>query len=231
MGFNIIFSFFAADCPMSIIPQSSLFLGIIPALIILYISLKDWQDRFTEKVLFILFILGIFLGFVVIIAELAIFFDIIIIILIFPFLEQILKTMVLNLPRFHEKQATVLYGLGIGLGFGSIYPPALLILTAQNDVPGFVLISVLIGSLGLLFIHGATGAMIGFGIYQGNLTQWYLYAVLMVIAANLLIWFQVGYVQWLTLAMGLLLFYLVHKKILRKTVNSFEQRKRKPNPS
>jgi hypothetical protein len=216
---------------MNIIPQSSLFLGIIPALIILYISLKDWQDHYTEKTLFIMFILGIILGFIVVLIQLSIFYDLFIIILIFPFLEQIIKTMILNLRRFQAKQATVMYGLGFGLGFGSIYPPAFLILFSQAEMSNFILISTLIGSIGLLFIHGATGALIGYGIYQAKLLNFYGYAVLTLIGANLLMWIQVGYVQWITLLVGLFMFYLVHKKILLKIVKSFEKRKRNPKTS
>ncbi len=214
---------------MNIIPQSSLFLGIIPALILLYISLKDWQDHYTEKTLFIMFILGIIIGFIVVLIQL--FYDLLIIILIFPFLEQIIKTMILNLRRFQAKQATVMYGLGFGLGFGSIYPPTFLILFSQAEMSNFILISTLIGSLGLLLIHGATAALIGYGIYQGKLLNFYVYSVLMLIGANLLMWIQVGYVQWITLLVGLFMFYLVHKKILLKIVRSFEKRKRNPKPS
>ncbi|MFO8078163.1 MAG: protease PrsW [Thermoplasmatota archaeon] len=214
---------------MNIIPQSSLLLGIIPALILLYISLKDWQDHYTEKTLFIMFILGIIIGFIVVL--MSTFYDLLIIILIFPFLEQIIKTMILNLRRSQAKQATVMYGLGFGLGFGSIYPPAFLILFSQAEISNFILISTLLGSLGLLLIHGATGALIGYGIYQGKLLNFYFYSVLMLIGANLLMWIQVGYVQWITLLVGLFMFYLVHKKILLKVVRSFEKRKQNQKPS
>lgn len=214
---------------MNVIPQSSLLLGIIPALILLYISLKDWQDHYTEKTLFIMFILGIIIGFIVVL--MSTFYDLLIIILIFPFLEQIIKTMILNLRRSQAKQATVMYGLGFGLGFGSIYPPAFLILFSQAEMSNFILVSTLLGSLGLLLIHGATGALIGYGIYQGKLLNFYFYSVLMLIGANLLMWIQVGYVQWITLLVGLFMFYLVHKKILLKVVRSFEKRKQNPKSS
>lgn len=216
---------------MNIIPQSSLLLGIIPALILLYISLKDWQDHYTEKTLFIMFILGLIIGFFVVLIQLSMFSDLFIIILIFPFLEQIIKTMILNLRRFQAKQATVIYGLGFGLGFGSIYPPAFLILFSQAGMSNFILISTLIGSIGLIFIHGATGALIGYGIYQGKILNFYAYAVLTLMGANILMWVSVGYVQWITLLVGLFMFHLVHKKILLKIVRSFEKRKRNPKTS
>ena len=47
-----------------ILPQASLFLGIIPALILLYISLKGYEGHYKDKTIFLTFIIGIVLGFI-----------------------------------------------------------------------------------------------------------------------------------------------------------------------
>lgn len=206
---------------MDVVIQSSLFLGIIPALILLYISLKDWHGHYKEKILFILFIVGIITGFLIAIIQLSIVYDALVLFIMFPFFEQMVKALILNLRKIKAKQATVIYGLSLGLGFGSIYPPASLILLADTDIPLFGMVSILLGSLGLVFLHGVTGTLIGYGIYKGKLLMFYGYSVILLIAANFL---KLEYVQWLNLVIGIVMFYYVHKNIVKKTVDSFDKK-------
>ena len=104
----------------TVLPQASLFLGIIPALVILYFSLKGYEGQYKEKNMFISFLIGIIAGFISVIIEqvtigVGIFF-----IVLFPLLEQLFKTIFLNIRRLQEKQVTIIYGLTLGLGFGSV---------------------------------------------------------------------------------------------------------------
>jgi hypothetical protein len=205
------------------IPESSLLLGIIPALILLYISIKGWQGKFTEKTLFIMFIVGIIAGFFIAIiqAQIGLTIDLLI---IYPFLEQIIKTVVLNLRRYHGKQETIIYGLGLGLGFGSIYPPASLLIPATNINSTVDLIYVLMGAIGLLFLHGTTGAIIGYGVYQEKLAKYYLIAVGILIIANVI---RIDYrIQWLNLVIGIILYIYIQKKIIGIITHQSQQRKR-----
>jgi len=205
------------------IPESSLLLGIIPALILLYISIKGWQGKFTEKTLFIMFIIGIIAGFFIAIIQSQIGLSIDLLI-IYPFLEQIIKTVILNLRRFHGKQEIIIYGLGLGLGFGSIYPPASLLIPATNIDSTVNLIYVLVGAIGLLFLHGTTGAIIGYGVYQGKLPKFYLLAVSVLILANFI---RIDYqIQWLNLIIGVILYIYIQKKIIGIMIHQSEQRKR-----
>jgi len=221
MNFNIVFPMSSEHMTNGFIPQSSILLGIIPALILLYYSLKGWHGKFTEKTLFIMFILGIIMGFLVAITQTQILFTIEVLI-IYPFLEQIVKVIVLNLRRFHDKQSTVLYGLAIGLGFGSIYPPASMLLLS-NDANEITIILTLIGSIGLVFIHGATGALIGYGIYQGKLPKFYLFTVLILILANM---FKIENFQWLNIILGIFLYIYFQRNIMKKVLTTIEKRKR-----
>ena len=206
-----------------LIPESSLLLGIIPALILLYYSIKEWQGKFSEKTLFIMFIVGIISGFIVAIIQSQIAFAIELII-IYPFLEQIVKTMILNLKRYQEKQVTILYGLGLGLGFGSIYPPASLLLLSDDITAGSDLLLILLGSIGLVFLHGVTGALIGYGIYKGKLTTYYLFAVVILIIANII---RLDYsIQWINLILGTILFWYIHREIIKTIGMIAERRKR-----
>jgi len=207
------------------IPESSLLLGIIPALILLFLSIKGWQGKFTEKTLFIMFIVGIIAGFFVAIIQSQIIFTIELLI-IYPFIEQIVKTMILNLRRFQGKQETIVYGLGLGLGFGSIYPPASLLLLSSNIDASSDVLFILAGSIGLVFLHGISGAIIGYGIYQQKLPKYYIVAVVLLIIANFM---RIDYrIQWFNLILGILLYIYIQKKIINiLTIESQSQKNKK----
>jgi len=203
------------------IPQSSILLGIIPALILLYYSLKGWQGKFAEKTLYIMFIIGIISGFTVAIVQSQIAVTIELLIL-YPFLEQIVKLVILNLRRFQEKQSTVIYGLALGLGFGSIYPPASMILIPEGYTDVQLLI-ILLGSIGLLFIHGVTGAFIGYGVYKGKMPWYYIQSVIILIIANLL---RDPSYHWINLIIGICLYIYLQKTIMKEISGTMKKRSR-----
>jgi hypothetical protein len=73
----------------SFIPQTSLFIGIIPALILLYIGLKGYEGHFKDKLIFLMFIVGIIIGFISAVIELLTQnIGLIIYIILFQILEQ-----------------------------------------------------------------------------------------------------------------------------------------------
>ena len=76
---------------MDVIPQTSLFLGIIPALILLYISLKGYEGHYKEKNIFLTFVVGIILGFFAATARSFTLPLVIAYIILFALFEQLLK--------------------------------------------------------------------------------------------------------------------------------------------
>jgi len=215
---------------MNVLPESSLILGIIPALILLYWELKDWQDEYVEKTLFIMFIIGIITGFIASVIEIFTLTSGILIIILFPVLEQIMKTMVLNLPRFHLKRSTVLYGLALGLGFGSIFTPVSMLLANIQTGSLFVIAAILVGSIGIILMQGATGLLIGYGVYQGNLTKYFLFAVLLYIPVSLGIFltgfFRIDEYQIAIIFYGILIYWYVLKTYMKPIVKQKQLRKR-----
>ncbi|MFA5102966.1 MAG: protease PrsW, partial [Candidatus Thermoplasmatota archaeon] len=153
----------------SFIVQTSLFIGIIPALILLYIGLKGYDGHFKDKLIFLTFIVGIIIGTITVAIEYFTRTVGIIYILLFPILEQLFKTIVLNLGRFQEKQETTIYGLSLGLGFGSVFVPASIMGLEALDLTFFAAI---IGSLGILLFHAGTGVLIGYGVYSKKLPKY-----------------------------------------------------------
>ena len=224
-----------------ILPQASLFLGIIPALILLYISLKGYEGHYKDKTIFLTFIIGIVLGFI---AALVLFFTfkgfegIIIFIILLAFFDQLFKTIVLNLGRLQEKTGTPIYGLSLGLGFGSSFTPFLIIAVSSSftsDV--YVLSLIAIGSLGIILFHGATGAYIGYGVLSGRLTKYLLTAVIIQLPFNFILGMTILYSRpnslniQLGLVIGLIfygsiVFWYVIKKIMPQILTKSMRRKR-----
>lgn len=214
---------------MDLVPQTSLFLGIIPALIILYFSIRGNEGEYKEKTIFISFIIGIIIGFISAVVRLITHIPFVFAyIIIFAFFEQLIKTIILNLGRFHEKRETLFYGLSLGLGFGSVFTPFLIIQgsTVPNNDISFM-ISVAIGSFGIILFHGSAGALIGYGIYKRKLLLYLFSCILIQIPFNILIdltgfythkyflLYQAGLVIF-----GLIVFIYTYEKIIKKIVTT-----------
>ena len=187
------FFFIPAEIIMTVPLQAILFLGIIPALILLYIALKGYEGYYKDKTIFLTFILGIILGIIAAVIRHIIWYPFIITsIIIFAFFEQLLKTIFLNIGRLQSKKETPIYGLTMGLGFGSSFTPFLIIQASTfvgNNLSFLTIIA--FGSLGFILFHGATTTYIGYGIFKGRLTKYLLIAILIQIPFNVFIDFVV----------------------------------------
>jgi len=213
------------------IPQTSLFIGIIPALIVLYISLKGYEGRFKDKLIFLTFIVGIVIGVVSAVIELVTKdnIGIILVIILFPVLEQLFKTIVLNIGRFQEKQQTTIYGLCLGLGFGSVFTPTAIIMGGFQEI-NLAFIAAIIGSWGIILFHGATGVIIGYGVYVHKLTKYLTFAILLgfvitsvIVVTNL---FSVSYLQISLVIYGIIVYWYATKKIMPRIRQESQRRKR-----
>lgn len=214
----------------SFIPQTSLFIGIIPALLILYIGLKGYEGHFKDKLIFLTFIVGIIAGFISAVIELFTQdLSLIMYIVLFPILEQLFKTIILNIGRFQEKQETTIYGFSLGLGFGSVFTPATIILGNFTEV-NLSFIAAVIGSFGIILFHAATGILIGYGVYAHKLTRYLTLAVLLHFAITtvfgLTTLFGVTYLQILLIVYGLIVYWYATKKVMPRIVEESQRRKR-----
>jgi len=213
---------------MDLLPQASLFLGIIPALFIMYISLKGYDEYYKDKTIFITFIAGIIMGFIAAFVQLFFFGGIIFVsIVVLAIFDQLFKTMVLNIGRFQHNKETPIYGLSLGLGFGSSFTPFMLIAASYspyipNDI--YILSLIALGSLGIIFFHGATGAYIGYGIFEGKLIKKLIFCIILQMPLSFLsmmtinsdlsyLWLQFVFVL-AAIIYGIIIFLYVTKKIL-----------------
>jgi hypothetical protein len=213
-----------------VIPSTSLFLGIIPALIFLYISIKGHEDYLKHKNIYLAFIGGIIAGFIAAVLEIYTGDVPIYFIVAFPIFEQLFKTIILNLRRLQEKKETVIYGLTLGLGFGSVATSASIIRGTFQAGDYLTLGLVIGGSCGIIMLQGATGALIGYGVFRRKLSIYLTFAVILQILVNSGLFIvqvlPVGYVVTYLFITGLILYWYAIKKILPKILVEGQRRKR-----
>jgi len=172
---------------MDVLPQALLFLGIIPSLILLYIALKGYDGIYKDKYIFLAFITGIILGVISVVVRISISPPVLLIvfIILFAFFEQLFKAVVLNIGRLQRKREATIYGLSLGLGFGSVFTPFLLIAAYLNGITSaYAMCLTAFGSIGIILFHGATGAYIGYGVYSGNMIKYVLIPIMLELPLN-----------------------------------------------
>jgi len=213
------------------IPQASLFLGIIPALILMYISLKGFEGHYKDKNIFLTFILGIVAGFISALIEIFSISIGLLYIILFPILEQLFKTIILNVGRLQKKKETVIYGLSLGLGFGAIFTPVSIIISNLQIGDDPILFALaIVGSFGMIMFHGATGVLIGYGVYIGKLAKYLIFSILLYLPITfftfLTLYYGVGYLQISFVVYGLIIYWYATKKIMPQILEKSKKRKR-----
>jgi len=217
--------------------QAALFLGIIPALFLMFFCLKGYDGYYKDKLIFLTFIGGVVLGVLAAVVRLRINVEPLVIafLIIYAFFEQLFKTIILNLGRLQLKKETVIYGLSLGLGFGSSFTPFLIIVESLSGPSSYYYLSLIgVGSIGFILFHAATGAYIGFGIYKGKMLKFLLIAILLQLPFNAisdLIFFRAyfPFVQIGLVLYGLIVFVYVVKKIMPQIKEDKDQEKSTKN--
>lgn len=221
---------------MNGLPSGIAFLGIVPALLLIYISLRGYDQYLKEKTIFITFLVGIISGFIAALVEKFTVGVGVLFVLLFPLFEQLLKTIVLNLRRFHMRPQTIGYGLCLGLGFGSMYMVFSMmypqLLAEQSSTLTLTSTALLfLGSLGILLLHGTTGLIIGFGVSTGKLLRFFSYAILLhfpITSLNVLTVYlgATSLYHILTLGYGLTIYLVATQRWMPKISPDTRRRKR-----
>jgi len=208
---------------MSILPQASLFLGIIPALFLLFLGLKGFDGYYKDKIVFLSFIIGIILGVISAAMEILSLSLGILIIVLFPILEQILKLIILNFSRLQKQKSTVIYGLSLGLGFGSVFTPISIILANFETDSIIIIASVIIGSFGIILLQAGTGIILGYGVFTGKILKYFLFTIIIHIPFTA--WFfltgiyQIEQTQILLIFYGLVVYWYSSNKIMKNILD------------
>lgn len=196
----------------------------------LYIALKGYEGQFKDKLIYLTFIVGIIIG----VASAAIELltrdiGLISYIILFPVFEQFFKTIVLNIRRFQEKQATTIYGLSLGLGFGAVFTPTAIIMGNFQEI-NLSYFAAIIGSFGIILFHAGTGVLIGYGVYIHRLATYLTIAILLQIVITAVIGvtnlLQVGYLQIILVIYGILVFWYATRRVMPRILEESQRRKR-----
>ena len=216
---------------MSVLPQASLFLGVIPALILLYISLKGYEGHYKDKNVFLAFVAGIVTGFLSVLLEGYTIGVRELFIVLFPILEQLFKTMTLNIGRLQGKREATIYGLSMGLGFGSIFTPfSMITYNLQMGDNSYAIVLAVIGSFGIILMHAATGICLGYGVFSRKLSQYFILAIILHLPITGLSYvtalYRIEYLQVGLVVYGLIIYWYATKKIMPQILSQSKRRKR-----
>jgi len=185
----------------------AMMLGTIPALLLRFYMLRSFEGMFDERSVMFAFVVGMVAGVIAGVVHVwtdgATFYTyasaIVFFVIVWAFLDQFMRVIIFNSPRFSKDPDTTFYATAFGLGYGSM-------LTALWFYRSFVLIEgvatnpwVIASYVGAAFafavVHGATGMLVGFGATEGVVWRLGLMGVLIQVPLNIM-W-------WLSLATGL----------------------------
>lgn len=220
--------------------------GFTPAVILLYYTLRDYtypkveKPFFDDRKAFGLFTIGLVVGTILSVVESWFSLQLLIVALAVGLMEEIVKLVILNMPRFQGKLDTSFYGttLGLGLGatmgFGAFYSTKIIV--GSLDLVSILILVAL--ALQFIFLHGSTGTALGIGVARRMQVPYFARAALIHIAYNLLmIPFysgdqMLGYPIFLVVTGGLALYYyrtcrLELNQMIEEEVSKFESRKKR----
>jgi len=176
---------------------TSAIVGFGASIALLYYTLKSYtfpkvkQPFFDDSKVFKFFALGIVLGMIIFGLESWVqstIETVVVLVLLFAVLEELMKLVILNFPRFQRRIDTAFYGLAMGLGIATTYTFASVYVSLLDlESPG-LLEMVAYSLLGLQFVllHGSTTTMIGVGVVRRDLKGYFSEALLVHLGYSLL---------------------------------------------
>jgi hypothetical protein len=176
----------------------SFLISVIPIFIILFYAVKNYENYFEDRHFFFALltalILSILAGFIHILtlANIPFFFDVvglIVIVIGLAIFETLVKLVFVNLPRFERKYDTTFYGAAFGFGFASFIVIAITYINISTDfgVSAVKILSLILFSLSMVFIQGALGIYLGYGVHKQELFRYSFYSVLIQSPFNFII--------------------------------------------
>ena len=181
---------------MDMIFGLAMVLGIGPALILMYLGVRNYtyprveQPFFSNPRFFMLLVVGMIAGSVLFFALRVLGFTTnVVYMVLMAVIEVMAMVVVMNLKRFRGQSDSIFYGYALGLGMscglstGIVFVVASTIETIDASVAVIVLMSV---SLSLML--GAVGTTVGEGIARHRVMEFALQAAIPAIIFNILLW-------------------------------------------
>jgi len=165
--------------------------GFAPSMGLFYFTLRSYtypkvkEPYFDDRKVFLFFAFGIVLGMVLFALEewggtISSDATIIALVVLFAVMEESMKLVILNFPRFQRRVDTAFYGLSLGLGIAATFTFATVYTSLLSaDDPGvFEAVAYSLLGVTLVLLHGSTTALIGIGVVRGDVKGYFSEAVL-----------------------------------------------------
>ncbi len=147
-------------------------LAFLPALVILYFVLGAQEGFFRHQAMFVALIGGLVLGLLISIPERFILVDasVLFVVVAFPLIETMAKTMLVGLPRFRDREETILLGGAAGSMMASMLVISYAQWLAGQALSWQLVVKVAGASIGLTGAHFVSGLRLGEGPLRGSVT-------------------------------------------------------------
>ena len=173
----------------------AMLLGIGPALILMYLGVRNYtypkveQPFFSDPTFFLLLVVGMVAGSILFFAMVALgFASNVVYMVILAAIEAMAMVVVMNLRRFRGKSDSVFYGYALGLGMSCGLATGI-VFTVSSTIESFdwsVVVLVLI-SVSMSLMLGACGTTVGEGIARHRVMEFALQAMIPLIVYDILL--------------------------------------------
>ena len=199
-------TFYKGDRPPPVVNTSvfvAMMLGTIPALLLRFYMLRAFEGMFEDQPVLFAFVIGMVAGVVVgvfhSIVDRSLFSSVASALLLFvvgfAFVDQFLKVIIFNSPRFSGQAETTFYATAFGLGYGAMltgfwFYRSFVLLDAGSN--GWVLLSYVGAAFAFAVVHGTTGMLVGFGATERIVWRYGLLSVVLQVPLNIMWWLALG---------------------------------------
>ena len=181
---------------MDMIFGLAMVLGIGPALILMYLGVRNYtyprveQPFFSDPRFFMLLVVGMIAGSVLFFAMRVLGFTTnVVYMVLMAVIEVMAMVVVMNLKRFRGQSDSIFYGYALGLGMSCGLATGIVFLVASSieTVDASVIVLVLM-SVSFSLMLGAVGTTVGEGIARHRVMEFALQAAIPAIIFNILLY-------------------------------------------
>lgn len=189
---------------MDLVFGLAMLLGIAPALILMYIGVRNYtypkveQPFFSDPTFFMLLVVGMIAGAILFFAmRMMNMVSNVVFLVIFAIIETLVMVVVMNLRRFRGHSDSVFYGYALGLGIacglatGIVFTTVSAMMDADIGLDASAIVLVTL-SVSMALMYGACGTTVGEGIARHRVMEFALQAAIPLIIYNILMFVLVG---------------------------------------